>query len=74
MKFREQGQDVTPRNRRGGGRLHRVLQDCTLVLDAPDKKATTRRAAAWRGAYLTQCINEMVLESQLPHKTVNLIF
>ena len=24
--------------------------------------------------YLTQCIHELVLESQLPHKPVNLIF
>ena len=24
--------------------------------------------------YLTQCINEMVLESQLPHKILNLLF
>ena len=24
--------------------------------------------------YLTQCINKMVLESQLPHKIVNLFF
>ena len=25
-------------------------------------------------AYLTQCINQMVLESQLPHKNVNILF
>jgi choline-glycine betaine transporter len=25
-------------------------------------------------SYLTQCINSMVSESQLPHKTVNLLF
>ena len=25
-------------------------------------------------AYLTQCIHELVLESQLPHKIVNLLF
>ena len=24
--------------------------------------------------YLTQCINSMILGSQLPHKTVNLLF
>ena len=26
------------------------------------------------GFHLTQCINEMVLETQLPHKSVNLLF
>ena len=25
-------------------------------------------------SYLTQCIHQLVLESQLPHKTVNLMF
>ena len=32
------------------------------------------RGAQFRPAYLTECIYQLVLESQVPHKTVNLLF
>ena len=37
---------------------------------------STRRdeIAQGGGGYLTKCIHQLVLESQLPHKTVNLVF
>jgi hypothetical protein len=40
-----------------------------------EKDALQECEVAWiRRFYLTQCIYELVLDSQLPHKTVKLIF
>ena len=35
---------------------------------------TTRTCKVSRQSHLTECIRESVLESQLPHKIVNLLF
>ena len=40
----------------------------------PGEKGGGGLCALRRGNYLTQCIHQLVLESQLPHRIVNLLF
>jgi len=42
--------------------------------ESPDPPCPARRRMARQQLHLTQCINQMVFESQLPNKTVKLLF
>ena len=70
------------RDRVAGARAARVVPDRPVlarggrhgVLRGHAPHGSTHQPAASYQTQVTECINEMVLESQLPHKIVNLFF
>ena len=58
------------RERKGGRREGKSVRTELVPGDA----CTIRKKAMQLHVYLTQCVDQMVLESQLPHKIVSILF
>ena len=78
LGFRDQGlgdghyESVRPRSDSQGLCLPPEVSDDRLR-PQPEQRSEAPCVSCWRSE-LTQCITQMVLESQLPHKIVNLLF